>query len=74
MIGIGEDELGLQFMQVARFQRFDVGLGADGCKDGRWDCPVGRVKRSQARVATGFVQFKAERRRGWLGFGQMVVC
>ena len=61
MIGVGQHQLRAAFMEVARLQGLDVGLGAHGGKGRHRDGAVGRVKGAQPGQAVGLVQFKSKR-------------
>lgn len=50
MIRIGEDDLRVQVEQIARGERFDGRLGADGHEDGSFDDAVGGVQQAGARA------------------------
>ena len=60
MIGVGEDELGLQFVQVAGLQRLDVGQGAHRREGGHVDGAVGRMIGAKTRCAALFGKLKLE--------------
>ncbi len=61
MIGVGQHQLCAAFMEVARLQGLDVGLGAHRGKGRHRNGAVGRVKGAQPRQAVGLVQFKSKR-------------
>jgi len=58
MVGIGQDEAGPQFLQVARRKGLDGGLGAHGAEHGSGHVTVGRMQGADARlgVRTGGLQ------------------
>jgi hypothetical protein len=60
VIGVGQDELCAGFVQIARLQRLDIGLGAHRRKGRHLDRPVGRGKGAEAGGAVGLVQVKVE--------------
>ena len=54
MIGVGEDDLGVQLVgQVALGEAFDGGLRADRHEDRRLDGAVGGVEQAGARAGVG---------------------
>ena len=65
VIGVGEDDLGVEVVnEVARGERLDGGLGADGHENRRFDDAVGGMEQAGARPCFGAGSLDFEVKRG----------
>jgi hypothetical protein len=62
VIGVGEDQLGIQFVKIARLQGLDIRLGSHGRKDRQRNGAVRRMECCKARGTTALVECKAKGR------------
>ena len=60
MVGVAEDDLGVDVVQVLRGHGFDRAVGADGHEHGGFDGAVVEFERAAAGVAVFFVEREVE--------------